>query len=295
MLRSLLPLAAVAFLLPSGSDAPAAEAPIPPRRVLFVGNSLTYFHDLPGMVAAISRRGGGAPALAVEAVTLPNASLEDHWARREALRAIERGDWAYVVLQQGPSSLPQSRVSLVAWTKRFAKKIRAAGARPALYMVWPASARSGDFPGVVASYTAAAEAVDGLLLPAGAAWRAAWRRDPELPLYGPDGFHPSPLGTYLAGLVIEAALSGCPPRDDAVEIELPEGALTISTERAGLLAEAAAEALAGVRDVSLRPDGRESGPRRSGESSSAAAAAGAAGEAAERHERHACEPSPTFG
>jgi len=223
----------------------ATEKPTAPQRVLFVGNSLTYFHDLPGMVAALSRRGDGAPALAVEAVTLPNASLEDHWAHKEARRAIERGGWTWVVLQQGPSSLPESRANLVAWTKRFAKAIRAAGARPALYTVWPASARSGDFPGVLASYAAAAEAVDGLVLPAGAAWRAAWRRDPDLPLYGPDGFHPSPLGTYLAAIVIEAALTGRPPRDGAVEIALPEGPLAISPERARLLAEAAAEALAG--------------------------------------------------
>jgi len=240
--RTILPLAA-ALLLPRTAPL-AAGAPTPPQRVLIVGNSLTDFNDLPGMVAAISRRGAAAPALEVEAVTLPNASLEDHWARKEALRALERGGWDFVVLQQGPSSLPESRANLVAWTKRFAKRIRAAGARPALYMVWPAAARSGDFPGVAASYAAAAKAVDGLLLPAGAAWRAAWRRDPELPLHGPDGFHPSPLGTYLAALVIESALTGRPPRDGAVAIALPEGTLEIPAERARLLAEAAAEALA---------------------------------------------------
>lgn len=245
MRRTLLPLPLAAALLLAGGGLARVPAAPPPQRVLFVGNSLTYFHDLPGMVAALSRRGGSAPALEVEAVTLPNASLEDHWARREALRAIERGGWTWVVLQQGPSSLPESRASLVAWTKRFARKVRAVDARPALYMVWPASARSGDFPGVEASYAAAAEAVDGLLLPAGTAWRAAWRRDPELPLYGPDGFHPAPLGTYLAAIVVEAALTGRPPREGAVEIALPEGPLAISAERAGLLADAAAEALAG--------------------------------------------------
>jgi len=233
--------AALSHVVPAVAADGAEPAP---RRVLFVGNSLTYANDLPGMVSAISRRGGGAPALEVEAVTLPNVSLEDHWARKEALRAIERGGWSHVVLQQGPSSLPESRANLVAWTKRFAKKIRAVDARPALYMVWPSAARSGDLPRVEASYAAAAEAVDGLLLPAGAAWRAAWRRDPELPLYGPDGFHPSPLGTYLAAIVVEAALTGRPPRDGAVEIALPDGPLEITADRARLLADAAAEALA---------------------------------------------------
>ncbi|MCB9378217.1 MAG: hypothetical protein H6511_05565 [Holophagales bacterium] len=242
MRRALLALGIAALLLSASGDPLAGEASA--RRVLFVGNSLTYANDLPAMVAALSRRGGGEPALEVEAATLPNASLEDHWAKKEALRAIERGGWSAVVLQQGPSSLPENRANLVAWTKRFAKRIRAIGARPALYTVWPAAARAGDFPRVEASYAAAAEAVDGLLLPAGAAWRAAWRRDPDLPLYASDGFHPSPLGTYLAAIVIEAALTDRPPRDGAIEIALAGGALSIPAERARLLADAAAEALA---------------------------------------------------
>ena len=48
--------------------------------------------------------------------------------------------------------------------------------------------------GVSQSYTAAAKAVGGLLLPAGDAWRAAWAIDPTLALYGPDGLHPSTIG-----------------------------------------------------------------------------------------------------
>ena len=52
----------------------------------------------------------------------------------------------------------------------------------------------------------------GLLLPAGDAWRAAWAVDPGLPLYGPDGFHPSPMGTYLSALVIyEQIFAAAPP------------------------------------------------------------------------------------
>ena len=41
-----------------------------------------------------------------------------------------------------------------------------------------------------------------------AAWRAAWRRDQLLGLYGADGFHPSPIGTYLAALVFFERLTG---------------------------------------------------------------------------------------
>ena len=114
------------------------------------------------------------------------------------------------MLQQGPSSLPESRVLLRDYAKRFAGEAKNAGARTALYMVWPAKARERDFDAVSESYALAAEDADGVLLPAGDAWRDAWRHDPSLELYAEDGFHPSRLGSYLAALTIWRGLSGQP-------------------------------------------------------------------------------------
>ena len=88
------------------------------------------------------------------------------------------------------------------YTRRFDADIRRAGARTALYMVWPSRARERDFDGVSRSYAAAASDVGGLLFAVGEAWRAAWSRDPSIALYGPDGFHPTPAASYLAALVI---------------------------------------------------------------------------------------------
>lgn len=221
---------------------PPAQPPTSPR-VLFIGNSLTYENELPALVAALADSAGVGP-LATEAVVAGGYSLEDHWGQGDARRAIARGGWTVVVLQQGPSSLVSSRVNLIEYARRFATEIRAVGARPALYMVWPESVRLDAFDGVSQSYSAAATAVDGLLFPAGEAWRAAWRRDPNLPLYGPDGFHPSPMGSYLAALVMFGQLHqrspvGLPPR-----ITLAPGGVTLEVPaaRATLLQEAAAEA-----------------------------------------------------
>ena len=180
-----------------------------PTRILFIGNSLTYTNDLPSMVCAMARSTGKAATC--ESVAKPDYGLEEHWNDREARRAIARG-WDLVVLQQGPSSLPESRRILIDYTRRFDAEIKKAGARTALFMVWPSLARRGDFPGVSQSYAAAAKDVNGLLLPAGDAWRAAWAVDSKLPLYGPDGFHPSEMGTYLSALVIyEQIFATAPP------------------------------------------------------------------------------------
>ena len=187
--------------------AAALAAQPAPLRILFIGNSLTYANDLPGMVCALARSAGRQAIC--ESVAKPDYGLEEHWDDQEARRAIRRG-WDIVVLQQGPSSLPESRRLLISYTRRFDAEIRKAGARTALYMVWPSRTRRGDFPGVSQSYTAAAADVKGQLLVAGEAWRAAWAADPSLQLYGPDGFHPSPIGTYLAALVIYEQLFAAP-------------------------------------------------------------------------------------
>ena len=102
----------------------------------------------------------------------------------------------------------RSRVLLREYARRFAGEARAAGARTALYMVWPSKARSRDFDAVSESYALAARDVDGVLIPAGDAWREVWRRDPQTALYGNDDFHPSVLGSYVAALTVWRALSG---------------------------------------------------------------------------------------
>ena len=63
---------------------------------------------------------------------------------------------------------------------------------------------------MIASYRNAAKAAGADLFPAGDAWRRAWACDRSLALYGPDGFHPSRLGTYLAALVVYGRLFKSP-------------------------------------------------------------------------------------
>jgi hypothetical protein len=112
-------------------------------------------------------------------------------------------------------------------------------------MVWPDETRTHVFGAVAHAYTAAAESVDGMLFPVGEAWLLAWERDPELELYGPDGFHPSDLASVLAALVIYQQLFddspvGLPPVLEPTSKKLPT--ITLSQADATTLQEAAAEA-----------------------------------------------------
>jgi hypothetical protein len=94
---------------------------------------------------------------------------------------------------------------------------------------------------VIESYRLAADDVRGVVLPVGQAWLDAWARDSGLSLYGPDDFHPSVEGSYLAALVIYARLSGRSPVGLPARFALATGGLVeIAPRTAALLQETAA-------------------------------------------------------
>jgi hypothetical protein len=206
-MRRLIPLLALVLVAGCGATASGIEREDSRAlRILFVGNSLTATNDLPAVVAALSRG-----RVEYRTVAPGGVNLEDHWRFTGARQELERGEWDWVVMQQGPSSLPESQADLREWAAVWAEAARDRGARAALWTVWPEQARYYAFDAVVRSYRNAAAAARARLLPAGAAWLEAWRRDPRLALYGADGFHPSALGTYLAAVVVYAGLSGESP------------------------------------------------------------------------------------
>ena len=187
----------------------SASADDGPLRVLFIGNSLTYYNDLPFMVATMSEHGD--KKIKAGMIAMPNAGLEDLWRDGRVRQQLATGEWDVLVMQQGPSSLMSSRKNLVEWSGRFATLARESGTEPALYTVWPSSARRVYLPDVIESYRVAAESCECKLLAAGAAWKKAWEKSSRLSLYGADGFHPSDDGTYLAALVIWHGLTGESP------------------------------------------------------------------------------------
>jgi hypothetical protein len=234
----LVALAIAAAVASCGSTA-AEPAPDPTLRILFIGNSLTYANGLPALVQHL---GASDPSreVVVSSVAFGDYSLEDHWNRGDAQRAIASARWDFVVLQQGPSALPESRVLLIDYVTRFAGEIGKIGGRPALYMVWPPMSRETEWSAVSESYSAAAEAVNGLLLPAGEALRAVRADAPSISLFEGDGFHPSAAGSYGVALVIYARAAGVSP----VGLTAHAGGSSLPPATVAALEAAAAQAIA---------------------------------------------------
>jgi hypothetical protein len=219
-----------------GTSPPAAPAD-DTIRVLFIGNSLTYTYDIPELVGELMQTGGTSEYFHEE-VTFGNYSLQDHWDRGDALEAIARGGWDVVVLQQGPSSLPESRVNLMEYVSRFSERIRAVGARPAVYMSWPELSRANVWDAVTINHTDAANAVDAMLIPVGEAIRAVVQDHPNVQVLGGDGFHPSQTGSYLAALVFYGHLTG----ESTVGLSLQRPIVPLSTGDAAILEHTADDA-----------------------------------------------------
>jgi hypothetical protein len=216
-----------------------ALAPLPEgdKRVLFIGNSLTYANDLPRTVADMAKSLDEMP-LVYRTVAKANYALEDHWYDGIADR-IARDGWELVVMQQGPSSLLANQYHLLLWTEKLDSAITANGARSALYMVWPAQANLWTFDGVRDGYRNAAIAVNGMFIPAGEAWRHVWTTAPSTALYGDDLFHPSRMGTYLAAAVHFEMIYGRPATDlpdiavvGGRRLNLPEATVAMLQESA---------------------------------------------------------------
>lgn len=207
VMRAALVAALVSVTASACSSQSDPTAPTGGQQVLFIGNSLTYLNDLPGTLSTLARSVGDT--IHVRSVSLPDYALIDHYqGGSNALAEIASGRWDFVVMQQGPSSTPINRDSLIRSAQLFTTHIRNAGATPAMYMVWPSIDRFAFFDAVRVSYQMAADAVDGVFMPAGQAWITAWQTDPDLKLYHVDGLHSSALGTYLAALVIYERITG---------------------------------------------------------------------------------------
>lgn len=226
--RTALVALALALAASCGSGDPSPD--VTSLRVLFIGNSHTYVNDLPALVADMARATGKSLEYSVEA--RPGFGLEDHWNVGNAQRLIREEDFDVVVLQQGPSALPESQVNLREWGTRFAELIEANGGRPAFYMVWPSRDRPFDRDGVRTSYTNAATAVGGILAPAGEVWREVWRRDANMALYDPDGVHGSLMGTYAAALSVYGMLFGVSPVGVPAPSPIAPGIATLLQESA---------------------------------------------------------------
>ena len=195
-------------LLACAAGTPDPVTPPPPPvgnglKILMLGNSLTYANDMPGMIAELAVRAGEErPTVVVEAHG--NYGLQQHWSDPRSLTAMDDGSVDVLVMQQGPSTLPESGANLLQYATMIADRVVKLGTRPGMYVVWPPV--GGDINGGISNYTAAADARNMAIYPVGHGFRHVMTTYPDVRLYETDDFHPNFAGSWLAAMIISAVI-----------------------------------------------------------------------------------------
>jgi hypothetical protein len=207
---------AVLLALTSAGVAPRATAETP-LQVLFIGNSYTYFNNLPEMLERLSEAPSSPRPLRATMIAEGGATLQHHWEGGKAVEAIRRGGWDYVVLQEqstlGMTFLVNGSMRITdspsfrRHARLFDDEIRKVGARTLLFLTW---ARKGmeerEQNALTYAYASLGREMKSVVAPAGIAWQSARKAKPELELYVDDGSHPAPAGSYLAACVLYATI-----------------------------------------------------------------------------------------
>lgn len=192
-----------------------------PLKVLFIGNSLTFYNDLPEMVRYLGEHAVPPLPMDVDSITVPGATLKRHWEKGEALKSIREGGWSCVVLQGQSLEAVTDQEGFFAHVRLFDAEIRKGGAKTLLYMTWALQKAPQDQQRLTDAYHKIGGEIGARVVPVGVARESLLKLRPEAPIYTQDGKHPSPQGTYLAACLFHAILSGQSPKGLPVEIPNP--------------------------------------------------------------------------
>lgn len=176
-------------------------------KILFVGNSYTFFENLPQIVSCISDQ--TKTKLITRKSTIGGAKLSEHWNGRRDLRTkemIKSGNYDIVILQEHSMGTIDEPDSIRKYGKLFCDYIREHKAIPYFYLTW-AREKVPQYQAIINQvYTDVAAMNKAGIVPAGKAWALARQLRPDIRLYDPDGSHPTALGTFLTACVFVASI-----------------------------------------------------------------------------------------
>jgi hypothetical protein len=167
-------------------------------RVLFIGNSHLQGNNVPSLLAQLARTETRSPNF--DSILRGGFTLENHWNAGDALSAIRRGGWDYVVLQ--PQSLEplEKTASYFRYVRLFNAEIQRVGARTVLHLSW-ARKDIGNPVALQPRWTAPtleiARELGAGVVPVGPVWSKSQSDFPELVLHASDGNHATLAGSYL--------------------------------------------------------------------------------------------------
>lgn len=185
-------------------------------KILFLGNSFTYYNDLPEMLSMLSNGVLSCASVTRGGAHLSEYSDADSEVRKKLDALLSGGErFDFVVLQEQSLLPAKDAESMLEASKAIANLIP--DTRFVLYQTWSYERHSEKLLStgfsfeemterLAEGYRKVSEEIGAAVVPVGEAFAEAERRD--LRLYRDDHFHPDTSGTYLAACLFYRAFTG---------------------------------------------------------------------------------------
>jgi poly(3-hydroxybutyrate) depolymerase len=195
--------------LPAAVFAGNEPVEAPPAKVLFVGNSFTYYNNSlhKHYRQLIWASGIHTPETARSRImTISGGRLPEHDGGFGNVLSAE--DWDVVVMQ-GHSLGPISEDTAEPFrnaARKFAGIARKQGTRPVFFMTWAYTGQPEMTAELDHAYTDIGRELNAEVVPVGLAFATVTKDRPDIALRIDDARHPTLAGTYLAACTFFAAL-----------------------------------------------------------------------------------------
>ena len=183
----------------------------PPEKVLFVGNSFTFYFNMPLVVESMAKEKG--VVIDIHQSTAGGASLKDHWTGKKNLKTVERikkDGFDTIVLQDYSTNPLKKTKESLRYFNKFIDLAHSYNAKVLIYGTWTFKAMNPEKYKYQDPIQRALKPLikDGVsLVPVGTAFRLFQDEFPNAKIFTSDNKHPSPIGTYLTACVFLKALT----------------------------------------------------------------------------------------
>lgn len=227
-------------------------------KILFIGNSFTYFNDMPNAIFGEICRSAGYNVI-VDSVTHGGYHLYKHADPADPCgklveEKLNENKYDYIILQEQSGSPVATPGLFYDGVRALAKKASENGAKLFLYETWgykegysKLTTHGGDTVKMEmmlrAAYTAIGEEIGAEVIYVGAAMTDIYVSHKEINTYASDLFHPSAEGSTLAAFTIFSRIFGADPR------QISYNGVCASDEAAKALKAAAYSAVFGENPI----------------------------------------------
>ena len=176
-------------------------------KVLFIGNSHTFYNDMPQIFKNICDEKGKDVEVAMQA--FGGKTYGWHYGQMTELRfALMHGGFDYIIMQQAAHSPCPAKEETLADGGKIIELARKCGVTPIQTMPWAEKRDPDHQKGMYDIYNTLSEMYGVKLAYAGNVFEDVFYNHPEIDMYWKDGEHASPYGSYTIAMSVYAAIFG---------------------------------------------------------------------------------------